>query len=369
MNQLITYLKQRQPAPAAGKNNRPHYFDFENEFLDPRALFLNNFKKIPNRYFIRNMDLIRCMAFMQDLFAALISERYEKTYYSWEDKENKIDELMLVLSNETVIHFDGEYAVVLYANHEFGELLKNKFHEFKQPDKEKDFEINIITQESHGLDFKTMAIKPTELNLNLFYNDNFQDVHSKIIERLDRENDKGIVLLHGLPGTGKTTYLRHLIGSLKKKVLFVSPGVAASITNPEFLDLLIENPNSILVIEDAENIIQDRRYSSNSSVSNLLNISDGLLSDFLNVQLVCTFNCDLNYIDQALLRKGRLIAKYEFGKLETTKAQTLSDHLGFETKIFKPMTLSEITNQHETPLPEVQHQPVIGFRRTNAWTN
>jgi len=38
------------------------------------------------------------------------------------------------------------------------------------------------------------------------------DIDKSIRDRLSTENDKGIVLLHGLPGTGKTTYLRHLIG-------------------------------------------------------------------------------------------------------------------------------------------------------------
>jgi predicted AAA+ superfamily ATPase len=44
-----------------------------------------------------------------------------------------------------------------------------------------------------------------------------------IQQRLRKKEDKGIVLLHGLPGTGKTTYLRYLIGRIKKRVLFVSP--------------------------------------------------------------------------------------------------------------------------------------------------
>ena len=117
-----------------------------------------------------------------------------------------------------------------------------------------------------------------------------------IKERLAKENDKGIVLLHGLPGTGKTTYLRYLIGNLKKKVMFVSPSVAGNLMNPEFMDLLLDNPNSVLVIEDAENIIMDRKYSNQSSVSNLLNISDGLLSDCLNVQIICTFNSELGWL-------------------------------------------------------------------------
>ena len=68
--------------------------------------------------------------------------------------------------------------------------------------------------------------------------------------------------MHGLPGTGKTTYLRHLIGSMKKRVLFVSPGVACNLMNPEFMDLLIDNPNAVLVIEDAENVIMDRNSAA-----------------------------------------------------------------------------------------------------------
>ncbi len=132
--------------------------------------------------------------------------------------------------------------------------------------------------------------------------------------------------------------------------------------NPEFIDLLIDNPNAILVIEDAENIIIDRKFSSHSSVSNLLNISDGLLSDCLNVQVICTFNSDLNMVDDALLRKGRLIAKYEFKKLDTVKAQTLSDHLGFGKKIDRPMTIAEITNPDDMDGSKPQVH-AIGFRR------
>src|SRR5207244_10467965 len=98
--------------------------------------------------------------------------------------------------------------------------------------------------------------------------------------------------------------------------------------NPDFIQLLIDNPNTVLIIEDAENIIIDRKYNSGSSVSNLLNISDGLMADFLNVQLICTFNSSLTLVDNALMRKGRLIAKYEFGKLGVAKAQQLSKHFG-----------------------------------------
>ena len=76
------------------------------------------------------------------------------------------------------------------------------------------------------------------------------------------------------------------------------------------------------------------------------NRSDGLLGDAMHQQIIATFNCDLASIDPALLRKGRLIANYEFNKLDIESAKTLSDKLGFgRDSVIEPMTLAEIYNQ------------------------
>jgi hypothetical protein len=137
--------------------------------------------------------------------------------------------------------------------------------------------------------------------------------------------------------------------------------MATAITNPDLIPILIKNPNSIFVIEDAENIIMDREKNGHSPVSALLNISDGLLADCLNIQVICSFNTDISKVDSALLRKGRLIAKYEFKELEVQKAQSLSIKLGFDTTVNCPMTLTAIYNQEEKDFQQTKRKVSIGF--------
>lgn len=343
---------------------------FDNHFVEPKAFYLKEFNKVPAIAFIGNLNTDAVLSMINENQFGEPIAIYQRNYYSWKESKIKFSKTLVVMKEQLMILLDEDYAEILFCNKDY-EKANNMvlaFSKHKALEKEADFEINIITQSNYGLDLKSLAIQPTELDLDLYYNDDFKAVDAVIKERLSKENEKGIVLLHGLPGTGKTTYLRHLIGGLKKKVLFVSPGVAGNLMNPEFMDLLLDNPNAVLIIEDAENIIIDRRYSSQSSVSNLLNISDGLLSDCLNVQIICTFNSSVNMIDEALMRKGRLIARYEFSKLESVKAQNLSNHLGLHQLISKPMTLAEITNPAEN-FHEVVHPSVIGFRRDAALAN
>lgn len=337
---------------------------FETNYIEVKAFYVREYNATPCISFINNLDTEKTYGYINKGFAGKVLAIYQRNYYSWQRERMEFGTTVFKLQNEVMIELGDEYAEILFGNKSYAyanELVK-LFSTYKAPEKEQDFEINIITQTSSGLDLKSLDIKPTALDIDLYYNDDFKPVDEVIKQRLAKENDKGIILLHGLPGTGKTTYLRHLIGSVKKRVLFVSPGVACNLMNPEFMDLLIDNPNAVLIIEDAEQVIMDRKYSSYSSVSNLLNISDGLLSDCLNVQIICTFNSDINLVDDALLRKGRLIAKYEFTKLGAVKAQRLNDHLGFANVISRPMTIAEITNpgDMEATKPSIQ---VMGFRR------
>ncbi len=338
---------------------------FDKSFLDIKSLYLHCFNSLPSMSFINHVDGEKAFAAFKEKFNERIENIHQSHWYKRKKKKYQFDKTVIILKNNCVVEFDDGYCEILHdgKQYEFISEVTALIDQFKERRRRQPLEINLIVQTSSSMELKSMEIKRTNLNLDLFYENDFLQADETIRKRLNKKEDKGIVLLHGLPGSGKTSYLRFLIGKIKKRVMFLSPSVAGNLTNPDFIELLIDNPNSVLIIEDAENIIMDRKHSSSSAVSNLLNISDGLLSDFLNVQLICTFNSSLTLIDSALMRKGRLIAKYEFGKLSIAKAQKLSDHFGFDSHITRPMTIAEIANQHEKEYAENRIE-VIGFRRS-----
>jgi hypothetical protein len=337
---------------------------FSDNFLDTKILYLYCFNSLPSIHFMNYIDGEKAFGVFKERYAEMIKNIHQTRWYKQKNKKFQFDKTVVILTNNCILEFDDDYCEVLHdgTNDSFVQELTIMVNQFKERQRRQPLEINLIVQNRNHLGLKAMEIKRTKLDLNLFYEDDFKEVDEVIRKRLSQKNDKGIVLLHGLPGTGKTTYLRYLVGKIKKRVLFLSPSVAGNLMNPDFIELLIDNPNTVLIIEDAENIIMDRKYSSSSSVSNLLNISDGLLADFLNVQLICTFNSSLTMVDNALMRKGRLIAKYEFGKLGVEKANRLSNHFGFDKQIDQPMTIAEIANPNEKSQP-VEKVEVIGFRR------
>jgi energy-coupling factor transporter ATP-binding protein EcfA2 len=332
----------------------------DNNYIDAKKFYLNRFKKIPNEYSIYGVDIQKCFNYLDNLFKGDY-EIHQRCNYDHDEKKLSFSKSIIIYKNIVFEIASSRVSVlVTQQDRQKGTQFINEMVPFLDPPKEGS-EINIISKGYDGLELKKIEIMPTDLDISLYYNDDFKEVDKLIKERLTKDNDKGIILLHGMPGTGKTTYLRHLIGFITKKVLFVSPTIASNLTDPDFVDMLISNPNCVLIIEDAENIIMDRKNVNNQSVSNLLNISDGLLSDCLNVQIICTFNTSISNIDSALLRKGRLVAQYKFDKLTKEKAQKLSDSHGFNKVILEPKTIAEVMNQNDPDFSESHERQKIGF--------
>ena len=215
---------------------------------------------------------------------------------------------------------------------------------------------NIITK--NGIE-KVVFIEKTEDIINMY--DLELDVKSN-----KRYYTNGIL-------SHNTTYIRKLVSELAedKTIIYVPSYFMFDIANPELISFISKFRNSILLLEDAEMILNSSQEERNQAVSNILNISDGLLNDHMDMQIIATFNVNKKIIDNALLRKGRLMIDYKFKKLTALQATKLSKHIGLDKEYTEPKTLAEIYEEKigkQLIDTEVTTQK-IGFKFGNSQNN
>lgn len=258
-------------------------------------------------------------------------------YYIIRNSETPI----IITPNMFVYSYRGEITVLTNTS-ELPSVVKKSISLYEENGNTPSCEY--ATYNRDGFSTNTLLIKTVDLNVKENYNDDLPD--DKIKEFLQAENESGLLILHGKPGTGKTTYIRNLIRELSDKdFLILDSSVFDNITDSSFIQLLLEYKDCVVILEDCESMLADRT-DGNNKMASLLNLSDGILGDAFNLKFICTFNADINRIDQALLRKGRMKVKYEFKKLSKDKVKVLSDKykLNIPEDKITDMYLSDIFN-------------------------
>ena len=179
--------------------------------------------------------------------------------------------------------------------------------------------------------------KEVPIDIETNYNDDVP--YQQMQDILSNNNKSSLLLFYGDPGTGKSTMIKHLIGKLpNKSFVFVDGSLLANVQQDKLMSYFLENQDTVFIFEDCEKILMDRDHNYNPTMSILLNLTDGIISDVLNIKIICTFNTALRNIDKALLRKGRLSLKYEFGKLAKEKVRKLLN----DDTINQDMSLADI---------------------------
>ena len=201
--------------------------------------------------------------------------------------------------------------------------------------------------------------------LGLHYGSGSREWHQDFTNKV-RASNHGLSIFEGTPGTGKTSYLRHFMGVLKEshRFYFIPTATMGVLSDPAFIGFWADQRRRhaarkfVVILEDSDAALMTRGTENREQVSAILNLSDGMLADFLRLQIICTINCRTADIDQALLRPGRLLCQRVFRRLDYAQASRLAESLGRKLLVARDYSLAEIFAGN---VSEEANRPRMGF--------
>ena len=328
-----------------------------NSSLNPGSIYYKVYGVYPDKYFSHdNYDFEKIQDyFVSDLSVDSRNIIVSKAYFK--KGEVNVVFMLVKLPNDMLFMFNfdahnGPTTSICYKSESAVKYKDELIEKLEELTKEKPKNsLYILSKEFGGFGFKPFALdgKKLDLDINKHYNDDFAEVDVRIRSCIT-ENENGLVLLHGKPGTGKTSYLKNLVKNSERDVIYIPAEMVKSIGSPGLIDCLFGKKGAVLFVEDAEEALLERNSggSDSAAVSTLLNITDGFLADVLQLTVFCTFNSRYDQIDHALTRKGRILVKYEFKELSASKVSDIIGDRLDDSDVGKEMTIAEAFN-YEAP--------------------
>jgi len=265
----------------------------------------------------------------------------EGEFNIYSSDENKVINVIKLLNKETQIHNRNKFIHVMISTKE-GNIL-HKIGSANQPLIEDNYEDNVVKD------------------------------YNYVVDQMNSKNPFGrIVILNGSSGTGKSYMVRGLINSIENALFVIMPpSMLVELSGPQLIPVLSnargteeESPGPIvLIVEDADEILQPRGSDNMSHISSLLNFGDGILGSALDIRIITTTNAKKFDIENALLRPGRLCKQIEVGNLTSSTAEKVYERLSGRKMAFsKDISLAEVYEKATIKDGSIKkHDQKIGF--------
>lgn len=158
-----------------------------------------------------------------------------------------------------------------------------------------------------------------------------------------------LLLLHGAPGTGKTTAIRAILREwahwcqavyiVDSETFFADSGYMLNVLldtryDPGFAQLVDDDDEPpeperwrLIIVEDADDLISSTANTT-AGFGRLLNVCDGMVGQGVKVMLLLTTNEPLTRLHPAVMRPGRCAANIEVGALDRADANRWRESRG-----------------------------------------
>jgi len=350
------------------KFSRFEEYKFPQELLIHRDLFYSAesiyfmiFKKVASTvcFKVSKKNLDKVLEYILEQNYGIFTCTSDSRYNSNENITfvNLANEATIQLSVSTERSYDADdnktFTVNVYYNINNG--YKDNIVEFRntfEVKKDTNHNIHLFEKNEYGeMVLRPYTITGFDLDIDENYDDKFKGVHENIIDwaqDFSLQNNR-IALLHGEPGSGKTNYIKYLLNQLPSvRKIYIPPCYVEALSDPAFLGFIKQYSNSLLLIEDAEKVLISREQDeTNSAMSIILNLSDGIMGSVLNFKIIATFNTSEDKIDAALKRRGRMFIKHFFEKLSKEKTKALYQKLYGIDPPEERMVLADIYNAED----------------------
>jgi len=161
---------------------------------------------------------------------------------------------------------------------------------------------------------------------------------NKFIQRY-LDSDETVLVLQGAPGTGKTRFIRAILGEISRRndgdASALYTGDIKALENDEIFVKFVTGWDDAFVIEDADHLLTPRA-KGNDDLHRFLAIADGVIRAQGRKIIFSTNLPNVKDIDDALIRPGRCFSRVNTRELDETETERLIQRLSYERQVEVP---------------------------------
>jgi hypothetical protein len=246
-------------------------------------------------------------------------------------------------------------------------------------------EVHVLVRDEEGYSLSSLGRHGMGLERGNYSSDVLAQ-YDHVLADLRRADPCGrVVVVEGIPGTGKTYLLRGLIQEAPNATFVLLPAnVLESLTGPSVINAMVNFRRSstgpiVFIMEDADAVLAPRAFDNMNSIDVILNLGDGILGGALDIRIIATTNTKVKQMDEAILRPGRLCRRLSVGALDEMTMHPLLIRLGLAyadklgrahmpPDVAQPRTLAEayrLVRQRDEddtpPSPQASVAKTMGF--------